>query len=122
MSDRGNFCNAAVANPELTVRQLEQNLEVFPTVTDCPNPDASGTALANNACGADAICNVYFIFIPNDTGLCGTGVGQGCAYMCQVRVRVADFQASSGSADTPICASQWYTKKQICIAGFGCFG
>ncbi len=121
MRERGNICNTLVQQPELTLNDAETRLELVPQAVDCPQTQPA--PLAHDVCPANTpVCHIYFVFIPNDPGLCGTGVGQGCAYVCITSALQSDVQAHPNDNLIPLCGSQWVTKTIICIPGYACFG
>ncbi|HUL59492.1 MAG TPA: hypothetical protein VLU43_09470 [Anaeromyxobacteraceae bacterium] len=124
MRQRGRVCAGLVAaGTTHTMNDAELGFETPPLpypYLECP----SAAALpANSTCDASGTnCRFFFLFIPNDSGLCGSGIGQGCGYFCEVWTSGADGSlfVNTGDNSVPICASAWHTKARGCIGSI-CF-
>jgi hypothetical protein len=54
------------------------------------------------------VCQVYFLFVANDPGLCNDSTG--CTYGCEARVNASQVTVVGGAlepADATICARRW---------------
>jgi len=119
MRERAGKCNALVASGA-TMNDAELALELVPPLYDCPatTPDPP----PNSVCAPGPVCRFFFLYIASDPGLCGSGIGQGCDYVCEAWTTQADGALFLGGDNlVPICASQWFSKVQLCVPGQGCF-